>query len=167
MLLTEFVVGDDGVIHERMDGEEVCRRIRIYGLEGELFFGASAALDAHLDAIETDAADAKVVVLRVKRVRSPDAVCLHQIDDFVCRLRARGVKVLMCGVRPDLLDGVRRTHLDRTLGEDAIFVEQSVRNSATAQAVRHAYTLLPDHCEGCSHIGWSGDGERPLHYAIR
>jgi SulP family sulfate permease len=167
MLLTEFVVGEDGVIHERMEGEAVCPRIRIYGLEGELFFGASSALDAHLDRMELGTPEAQVIVLRVKRVRSPDAVCLHQLDEFVSRQKARGVQVLWCGVRPDLLDGMQRTGLQATLGEHAVFVEQPVRHSATAQAVRHAYTLLRDHCEGCSHLAWRGEGDRPIHYAIR
>ena len=40
MLLSEFVVGADGGVHERLPDDMVCDRMLIFGLEGELFFGA-------------------------------------------------------------------------------------------------------------------------------
>ena len=149
MLLTEFVVTPERVIHEKMEGEEACARILIFGLEGEMFFGAAANLEAHLETIEGRfTPDVKVVVLRLKRVRNPDAVCLHQLETFLHTARARGVTVLLCGVRDELHDAMVRIgiELDPTL----VFREQSVRNVATLLAVKRAYTLLgDDFCEHC------------------
>src|SRR4030095_5935309 len=47
MLLTEFVRTPAGGRHERLPSDTACPRILIYGLEGEMFFGATAALEAH------------------------------------------------------------------------------------------------------------------------
>ena len=52
MLLTEFVIGDEGGIHERLPDDEPCDRILIFGLEGEMFFGATGALEQHFAEIE-------------------------------------------------------------------------------------------------------------------
>jgi SulP family sulfate permease len=150
MLLTEFVVSPEGVIDERHGDEPVCDRILIFGLEGEMFFGSAAALEQHLDDVEARVSDAtRVVVLRVKRVRSPDAVCMSLVGDFVDRLQARGVHVLLGGVRPDLADALQKTGITAKLGVDHVFVEQAVRHSSTLQAVRHAYDLVADTCATC------------------
>ena len=149
MLLTEFVVSPDGVIHERHD-EPACEKIGIFGFEGELFFGAAAALERHFETIEARVeAGMKVVVLRLKRVRSPDAVALHALDRFLHRLSDRGVHVLMCGVRPDLYEGLESTGIARRTDLAEIFVEEPIRKTSTVHAVRHAYGLLETHCAEC------------------
>jgi SulP family sulfate permease len=83
-----------------------------------------------------------VVVLRLKRVRNPDAVCMTLIEAFVNRCRARDVRVLLCGVRDDLERALDRTGLARVLGPDSIFHEHPVRNTSTQAAVRAAYAIL-------------------------
>ena len=112
MLITEFSL-TGGALHERLPEDPPCPRILVFGLEGEMFFGATAALEAHFATIEERIApDTRVLVLRLKRARNPDAVGLTLLEDFVDRVKARGVHVLMCGVR----DGVRaeaRAHGDR------------------------------------------------------
>ena len=88
------------VLRERGPADPPCDRILIYDLEGELFFGAAPALETHLTAIDKRAGmPARVVVLRLKRVRNPDAVCLGLIDAFLRRLQARGLKVPALGGR--------------------------------------------------------------------
>ena len=104
------------------------------------------------------------LVLRVKRARNPDAVGMTQLESFIERVKARGVHVLLCGVRPELADQLERTGLARRLGEK-LFLEQPVRQTSTTLAVRHAYTLLPELCATCPrrHAGASDLG---LHYVI-
>jgi SulP family sulfate permease len=152
MLLTEFVVGDDGMIHERMPDEEVCCRMRIFGLEGEMFFGSGASLEAHMDHIEASIQpETEVLILRMKRVRSPDAVCLAMLESHLARLDERGIHVLMCGVREDLRKGLERTGILERLRHEQVFVEQPVRGSSTLQAVAAAKKLLEEKaCERCS-----------------
>ncbi len=149
MLLTEFVVTKERVIHERMPDEEACSRILIFGLEGEMFFGASGNLEVHLDTILERAGDhVRVVVLRMKRVRNPDAACLHLLERFLHEAHARGITVLLCGVRDDLVEAMRRVSLD--LPEGQVFSEQSVRNTSTLMAVRRAYDIVGEQvCDHC------------------
>ncbi|MCB9686676.1 MAG: SulP family inorganic anion transporter [Alphaproteobacteria bacterium] len=149
MLLTEFVVTQERVIHERMPDEGVCSRILIFGLEGEMFFGAAANLEAHFEAIlDRIEPGVRVVVLRLKRVRNPDAVCIHLLETFLHEVAARDAKVILCGVREDLEDALRRVELD--IPADRIFSEQTVRNTSTLMAVKRAYELVgDDFCEHC------------------
>ncbi len=57
----------------------------IYDLEGELFFGAAPELDRYFDTlsarIHTDGI--QFVILRLKRVRDPDDVCIERLEHFL------------------------------------------------------------------------------------
>ena len=143
MLLSEFVVGESGWVRERLPGDTPDPELLIYGLEGEMFFGAGPKLEAHLDEIE-DRLDAhtRVLILRVKRARSPDAVGTHMLDAFVRRVQGRGVEVLICGVRDDLFRVFSVTGLVRSIGAAHVFREEAVKQTSTARAVDHARVLL-------------------------
>jgi SulP family sulfate permease len=150
MLLTEFVVAPDGA-RERLPEDAACEQILIFGLEGELFFGATAALSEHLALIEERVTPRTVVVvLRLKRARNPDAVGITQLEQFLERMRARGVEVLLCGVRHDFARRLDRAGLSAKLGSN-LFLEQPVRLTSTALAIRRAYQLIPGPCEICPH----------------
>ncbi len=157
MRVTEFIVNrEDGLIHERLPEDEIDSRVLVFGLEGELFFGANTMLEKHLDTIfERITPETRYLVLRVKRLHSPDAVGLHQLADAVSTFRSRGVNVVLCGVRADLAEAIERTDIAEKLGHDALFLEQAVRQTSTLQAIRHAYEKL-----GAS------PSKRPLHYAV-
>jgi len=166
MRLTEFVITETGRIHERLPEDELCLRMLIFGLEGELFFGSSANLEQHFQHIEDRVdEDTRVVVLRLKRVRNPDAVGLAQLEGFLERMKQRGVQVILCGVRSHLYSAMKRIGLAARLGEGEIFLEQPVRQTSTLLAIRHAYRLIPDPCPGCPRQDGSfGEGE--LYYEI-
>lgn len=157
MLVTEFVVNkDDGLIHERLPEDESEPRVLVFGLEGELFFGSNTSLERHLDhVISRIRPETKFLVLRVKRLHNPDAVGLHQLVDAVTTIRAQGVEVILCGVRPDLFESLERTALIEKIGRDLVFLEQAVRQTSTLQAIRYAYEQLG-----------SPPSMRPLHYAV-
>jgi sulfate permease, SulP family len=149
MLLTQFVIGAEGYTHERLPGDVPCPRLLIFGLEGELFFGASSALERHFESIESRVGpETQVIVLRLKRVRNPDAVALAELEHFLVRMKARQVRVLMCGVHRDLHGVMERVGLVERIGEQ-IFLEQPVRQTSTMRAIQHAYTLIEQRCEHC------------------
>ena len=155
MLLTEFVVADDGGIHERVPGDHVCGRILIFGLEGEMFFGGASSLEAHFDTIaDRVTEETKVVVLRLKRARNPDAVGMA-LD----RLAERGVHVVLCGVRQEMHETFLRSGLARKLKPEQIFLEQPVRQTSTLLAIRHAYELVTEPCPACPRRSRTADGE--------
>jgi SulP family sulfate permease len=150
ILLTEFVLTPEGGIHERLPDDEVCNQILIFGLEGEMFFGAATSLERHLDAMEsrTDPRT-RVVVLRMKRARNPDAVGLSLLEGFLDRMRAKQIRVLMCGVRAELRERFDQAGLSKRLGEHQMFLEQAVRQTSTLLAIRAAYELITEPCPHC------------------
>ncbi|HXX49335.1 MAG TPA: SulP family inorganic anion transporter, partial [Myxococcota bacterium] len=153
MLLTEFTL-TGGNLREHLPGDAPCPRILVFGLEGEMFFGATAALETHFAAIEERIGpDTRVLVLRLKRARNPDAVGLTLLEEFMARVRSRGVHVLLCGVRAEFADKLNRTGMSARLG-DRLFLEQPVRLTSTMLAIRHAYELIADDvCSVCPRRG--------------
>ena len=149
--MAELTLTPERVIRERLPGDPRCDRILIYNLEGELFFGAAPALERHLTAIEKRAdAETRVVVLRVKRARNADGVCLALLDEFFKRMQNRDIHVLLCGVRDDLAGALHATGLEARLGAQHIFRERPTVGSSTLDAVRAAYEHLGgDFCPTC------------------
>jgi SulP family sulfate permease len=164
MLITEFAI-TGGNLRERLPDDPPCPRILVFGLEGEMFFGATATLEAHFATIEERIGpETRVLVLRVKRARNPDAVGLTLLEDFLRRVKARGVHVLLCGVRAEFADKLERTGIAAQLGE-RLFLEQPVRLTSTMLAIRHAYELLKG--ETCAICPRAGAGARePVAYEI-
>ncbi|MCE9595690.1 MAG: SulP family inorganic anion transporter [Planctomycetes bacterium] len=142
MLLTEFVEGEDDHVRERLPEDAPSPEILVFGLEGEMFFGAATSLEHHLDEIERRITDrTRVVVMRMKRARNPDAVGLAEFEHFVERLRQRGVHVLLCGVRTRFRDSLQRSGMLDKLEPSHLFLEQPVRQTSTQAAMRLARKL--------------------------
>ena len=99
-----MIVTPERVVRERLPSEAaVDPALLICDLEGELFFGAAPELDRYFDALKQriEAQDVKFLVLRLKRVRNPDVVCIERLEHFLREENAQGVTVLLAGVRPD------------------------------------------------------------------
>ena len=142
MLLTEFVDAGDDHVRERLEEDAPPSEVLVFGLEGELFFGASVSLEHHLETIESRVTpQTRVVVLRMKRVRNPDAVGLAAVSGLVERLHARGVHVLLCGVRQELRVSMERSGMMSRLHVDHVFLERPVRQTSTQEAMRFARQL--------------------------
>ena len=82
------------------------------------------------------------MVLRLKRVRHPDVVCTEHIEGFLHEESARGVTVLLAGVRPDTLAVAHNVGFQDWFPEEHIFPEEDVEYSATLKAVRYAHNKL-------------------------
>lgn len=146
VLVTEFYAGPDRVIRERHEGDPECGRLAILGLEGELFFGAAPELGSILNDLRARVAGGvRVIVLRVKRARNPDMVCLELLQHFLEDMNALGVPVLLCGVRTDLAAAMERLGFERWLPTDRLYLEKAThepRQTSTLRAVKRAYELL-------------------------
>jgi SulP family sulfate permease len=156
---TELVVDKDRVIRARAPAGVFCESIVIYDLEGELFFGAAPELDRYFEDIKARVAGgARVVVLRVRRARNPDLVCLERLEQFLHDMKRAGVPVLLSGVRDDFTRGLRNLHVDRQLLPEHIFAgDPEQPGSSTVKAVRRAYALVGEEpgalsCEHCTGI---------------
>jgi SulP family sulfate permease len=122
------------------------------------------SLEQHLDTIEARVGpETRVVVFRVKRARNPDAVGMTLMEGCIHRLHARGVQVLMCGVRRGFFACMKRCGLVPQLGEPNIFLEQPVRQTSTLLAIRHACELVSEPCPTCPRRQVAADG-RGMYY---
>jgi SulP family sulfate permease len=164
--MTELVMGGEHRIRERTAVDAACPLIAIYSFEGELFFGSGPEFESHLEAIEERLEPTtRVLVLRVKYVRNPDAVCMHLLKEFVDRVSARGVAICLSGVRDGLYHTLDRVGIVEQLGEDRLFREAPQVWTSTAVAIDWAHEQLGGElCATCPRR--SGGVERPWHFEI-
>jgi sulfate permease, SulP family len=146
----ELTVSADRVIRERNPSDACCTQMVVLDLEGEFFFGAAPELDRYFDALR-QRGDLKVIVLRVKRTRNPDIVCMQLLQQFIIEMHERGMTVLLCGVRADFAQAMENLRFQDFLPAGNVFREDpALLGSSTLAAVRHAYDLLGgDFCEHC------------------
>lgn len=142
---TELVVDTEDVVRGRLPSDPPNVGFLLYDLEGELFFGAAPELDRTFARIERQARDEGVrhVVLRLKRVRHPDVVCLEHFEHFLKRSEKNEITVWLAGLQPDLLQSFRRLGFPDWLPDERLFPEGADDDSATLRAIRHIRTLLP------------------------
>ncbi|MEO5535478.1 MAG: SulP family inorganic anion transporter [Pseudolysinimonas sp.] len=110
------------------DAQPGDERIAIVRLDGSLFF---AAADRILDTV-TGLDGVSVVILRMSQIELVDATGAHVLTEIVHRLEARGVTVLIKGVRPG------HTQLFRTVGVLAALRDQRHLFDELPAAVAHA-----------------------------
>ncbi len=142
----ELVVAPEGVVRERLPGDQVNDSEVIFDLEGELFFGAAPELEGYLDGLQKRIKEHghSVIVLRVKRARNPDVVCIELLERFLREQGENGVVVLLAGVHRDTLTALRNVGFDDWFPQEQVFPEEDQVFSATLQAVRYARLLSTD-----------------------
>jgi SulP family sulfate permease len=166
---TELVVGLDRVIRRRLPGDARCSAVAIHDIEGELFFGAAPELDRLLQEFEGAAEKGTgVVVLRLRRARNPDLVCLEKLEHFLRAMDRRGVPVLLSGVGPDLDRAMRSLRFHEWLPADRIFpADPTAPGSSTVKAVRRAYEVAGAASQArCTHCGWIDPAATELYYMV-
>jgi SulP family sulfate permease len=157
----EWIVDPDGIVRERRPADPPSAAFVLYDLEGELFFGAAPELDRNFAELgrrcRTDGVDH--VVLRVKRVRHPDVVCLERLEHFLKTAEKDGITVLLAGLQPDLLEAMARLNFVAWYPADRLFPQGGDEDSATLAAIRSVY-------ERIGRRGGAASGDLALHYQI-
>jgi sulfate permease, SulP family len=150
---SELVVDEFGVVRERLAKDAPCKAYLLYDFEGEMFFGAASELERYFSELIERAQRAGIhhLVLRVKRLRNPDMMCLEQLENFLKRAPSRGLTVFLAGVRSDLLETLQRLGLAEWFPQNQIFEQGADEDSATLAAIRKVYEQLGDEnrCEHC------------------
>jgi SulP family sulfate permease len=166
--MAAFAVTPEQRVRERVQDDPVCDRMLVYGLEGELFFGAEPELEKHFRAIEQAAREkVQVVVLVLKQARNPDAAFLTQLEAFQRNLRRQRVVLLLCGVSPELSKAINATGLDEGINPKHIFCVQRGQGTSTREAIQFAYGLLgDDFCSTCPRRQEQPGTDRPYDYVI-
>jgi SulP family sulfate permease len=149
--VSELVITPARAVRERQPDDAGCGKLVLSSLEGNLFFGAAPELEEHLRDLARRAKEgARVIVIRLKRARNPDMVCLELLQRFLVEVKAYKVTVLLSGVRPDFVQAMRNLRFERWLPTDQVYPEEPGPESSTLKAVRRAYELLgADTCATC------------------
>jgi SulP family sulfate permease len=166
---TELVASRDRTIRDRQPTDPPCSKMVVLDLEGEFFFGAAPDLDRYFDDLRARAtAGLRVIVLRVKRIRNPDIVCMERLQHFILEMRDRGILVLLCGVRADLAQAMQNLKFGDWLPAEQVFMENAaIPGTSTLAAVRRAYEVLGDNqCDTCPLAKATEPDQGPLHYMI-
>ena len=135
--LTQLVEGEDGVLVEAT-GDAPPSDVLTVNLQGELFFAAADDLGIQLRRLLDRT---RFLVLRVQEAYNMDATTAETIASVADRARARGGRLILCGVRPGMYGTFARARLVHHLGEDAIFRAEASLLSSTRKAIRHAEGL--------------------------
>jgi sulfate permease, SulP family len=148
---SELIVSPERVVREKQPGDPECGKLVLLSLEGELFFGVAPELEEYFaDLKRRVERGARVIILRMKRIRNPDMVCLEKLQHFLQDMQALKATVLLCGVRPDFAQALGNLDFQQWLPRECVFLEEASTLSSTLQAVRRAYALLGDDlCATC------------------
>jgi len=131
-------------VRERLPDDPRASSLLIYDLEGEAFFGAAPELHKYLSTIfdEATRTGIKYVILRLRRVRHPDAVAVEHLEHFLRDAKNHGITVLLAGLGPDFVKILDNVGLPKWFVAGHIFPEEEGMFSATLRAVRCAYKLI-------------------------
>lgn len=166
--MDELIIDEHHRIRERGPIEPPCSRLRIFNFEGELFFGSAPTFEAHLESIEEQiGGDCRVLVIRVKHVRNPDAVCMHLLAEFIERVQERRIDICLSGVRADLFATLSKVGIVEMLGDDRVFREVPEVWTSTAAAIGWAYSQLGDDlCNECPRRDREISGDGKWHFVV-
>jgi SulP family sulfate permease len=97
-------------------GEDVVlpHHVLVYRIDGPFFFGAAEKLERTLERLQLDVS---TLVLRLGRVPFMDATGLTTLGEIVGRLKRRHVRVLLCGIHPELRASLDSSGITAQVGE--------------------------------------------------
>lgn len=139
--ISEMVQRPGGPFIERpLRDRQGNRKVIFLHIEGDLFFAIADQFQDRL--LEVTNSNVKVAILRLKRTHSIDATVLHVLEAFVQEMRKRGRFVVLCGIRPELLEVLRNYGMVDLVGQSNIFVSGEGVFAAARQAVARARELV-------------------------
>lgn len=95
------------------------QKIMFLQMEGDLFFGVADELENRLSQLLNS--DLRVVIFRLKRTHSIDATVLNVLERFTREMRNRGSHVILCGVKIELMQLLRKYGLVDQIGRENVF----------------------------------------------
>ena len=149
--MNELTVTSDRVIREVVSSDIRCSYIRVFNFEGEMFFGCAPELEKQLDSVVEESPESlKVVVLRLKRVNNPDAVCMDVLQRFIEKMYKRNVVIMLSGIKESMAQTLKNVGITQLVGQENIFREETEIWASTVTAMKKGYSLLgSSHCQHC------------------
>jgi SulP family sulfate permease len=91
--------------------------VLVYRIEGPFFFGAAEKLERTLERV---ALDVRTVVIRLGQVPFMDATGMQTLAEIIGRFRKRHVRVMFCGIHPQIENDLAEAGLLRLLGPENV-----------------------------------------------
>ncbi|RJP19833.1 MAG: STAS domain-containing protein [Candidatus Abyssobacteria bacterium SURF_5] len=116
---------DDSLRDANRHGLEKCRYVAAIRFDGPLFFASASYLEDKV--LEQVAAmpDLRHVLIVAHGINELDASGEEMLSQLVARLRDAGYDVSFSGLKDNVIDVLKRTHLYEEIGEDHMFPTQS------------------------------------------
>lgn len=123
-----------------------CPQLSIYTVDGALFFGAASLFEKNI--MSTIHYRPKFLLLRLSRVPFMDTTGESNLASLVKDMQKNGGTVLISGIQSQPREVLRKTGLDRLIGEEHFFAH-------TGDAIRYALSRLDrNKCLGCKHFAF-------------
>jgi SulP family sulfate permease len=113
--------------------------VLILQLEGNLYFGSAADLEAKLDSVSDQA---KIFILRLKQVISIDVTSMEVIKQFIRRVQRAGSEVLVCGVHEGLGALLVKSDMLSEVKQENVFLAEKEVFASSHKALERAKELL-------------------------
>lgn len=156
--VAEMVQSQAGPFVERpVRMREGVRPVVFLQIEGDLFFAVADELRDQLTRVIANGG--RVVVLRLKRTHWIDFTVLNALEQIAKQLRKHDGHLLLCGVKPELNQRLRRFGLVRLLGEDHVFESGYGVFSSAKQALHKARELAGDSAGSTDLLGAEDETE--------
>lgn len=138
--LRVLVEREDGVLCEapEIHPHEV-GDIAVLNLQGELYFAAAEELQS--DLLEQLDRNTRFLVLRTQEAYNMDVTTAEALAHVAEQARARGGRLILCGVRPGMYGTFERSGLLPKLGEENVFRAERELLLSTRKALRYAHQL--------------------------
>jgi SulP family sulfate permease len=164
LVVSELVVDEQARLREvepdvRADR---CPRIRVYHVEGRLFFAAATELRHALEhAFEDRGVD--VFVLRLKRTTGLDATVAEVLTEAARGLDREGRHLLLVGMRRETMARLKHSGLEESVGTQDLFPARAGWFEAMDMALERALQLTASHADHACAIERYLAGRRDRH----
>ena len=93
--------------------------VQVYEIDGPFFFGVATKFD---EMMRTTVGEEKpaVRIIRMRKVPFIDSTGLHNLETLIRSSQTMGIHVVLSGVRPEVHEVLRKSHIVNLLGEDHI-----------------------------------------------
>jgi len=127
-------------VHVDRQGEEMLHRpvpagVAVFTVEGPLFFGAVETFERALEIIDDMP---RTVILSLRSVPFIDVAGIESLEAVIGRFRARGVRVILCGMNARVQGKLTRAAVLWQLGRDNVFplLEKALEEAAAGEIVQ-------------------------------
>ena len=137
-------IADGALADAARHGIDTCRFISVVRFDGPLNFTNSSSLEDEVLTRVADKPELRHLLIAAQGINDIDASGEDTLRQLVERLRATGLEVSFSGLKDEVIDVLKRTHLYERIGEDQMYPTQE-------RALRSIYvsTHAGDHGHDC------------------